>query len=195
MGATGFYDTAEASTMQEAFDRLCERARIQAGDDPYNGTISTCDGYSIKKIAGMSEKYCAKNVKAADRACSEECDKLGKRECVGIDLGTVKFSVFSYKTERVGASAVYKTKYCVFDGSGRMYSSSATQKEADAAAAKYFASVHKNYEIRKMPVLESGSAVTKKFICVKKEYTSRPKNAKGIVKEIHRYAFYGMAAE
>ena len=43
MGAECFYNRANGKNAKEAFNKLCDIAIHNYGNDPYNGTISTCD--------------------------------------------------------------------------------------------------------------------------------------------------------
>ena len=55
-GAESFINTAYGDSAQECFDELVQEAQYQYGHDPYNGTISTQQGYNVLKMHFNSRK-------------------------------------------------------------------------------------------------------------------------------------------
>jgi len=47
MGASNFSDSAYAVTAKDAYAEAVDRAHYNHGHDPYNGTISTTEGFKI----------------------------------------------------------------------------------------------------------------------------------------------------
>lgn len=78
MGACSFIKRGKGKSIQEAYTDLCDYAEQEYGQDMYNGTISTTDGFS-------DHTAYFKNSKKDYRAyIDENIDKLSKRQCVGI---------------------------------------------------------------------------------------------------------------
>ena len=50
MGSHTFSNVGYAKTADEAYSDLCEQARWEHGHDPYNGTISTTIGFTVKPL-------------------------------------------------------------------------------------------------------------------------------------------------
>lgn len=55
-GAESFINVAYGDSAQECFDELVQEAQYQYGHDPYNGTISTQQGYNVLKMHFNSRK-------------------------------------------------------------------------------------------------------------------------------------------
>jgi len=50
MGASSFYTVTEAENAGQAYKTLVQEALYQYGQDPYNGTISTTNGFKMIAI-------------------------------------------------------------------------------------------------------------------------------------------------
>lgn len=55
-GAESFINVAYGDSAQECFDELVQEAQYEYGHDPYNGTISTQQGYNVLKMHFNSRK-------------------------------------------------------------------------------------------------------------------------------------------
>lgn len=78
MGACSFRNSTKARNMHDAYRDLVDAANSQYGNDVYNGTISTTDGY----------RDVTSNFKSSGKDLStyidEMLDKSSKRDCFGI---------------------------------------------------------------------------------------------------------------
>lgn len=83
MGAEWFCNRASGKNAREAFDKLCEIAIHNYGNDPYNGTISTC---SMGKCTLTFDKYESENVNKAIEHI-KETDYGNKWYANYVDLG------------------------------------------------------------------------------------------------------------
>ena len=78
MGACTFRNSATARNMQDAYTNLVDAAISEYGNDGYNGTISTTDGYrDVTSAFKLSGKELSKYIE-------EMIDKSSKRQCFGI---------------------------------------------------------------------------------------------------------------
>lgn len=69
MGAECFCNRANGKTAREAFNKLCDIAIHNYGNDPYNGTISTCD---MGRCTLSFDKYEKENADKAFEHIKEE---------------------------------------------------------------------------------------------------------------------------
>jgi hypothetical protein len=78
MGATNFIWTVAAKSAQEAYKKAVTEAKEMYGSDPYNGTISTTDGFRMFTTGAANEdeayKFCDDNL--------DRTEKWGKCGCV-----------------------------------------------------------------------------------------------------------------
>lgn len=193
MGACSFINRAEASSVYEAFDRLVEEAVRKYGDNPYNGTISTCSlGRTIKTF----EKYSKTNEDKAYKLI--EKDNYGEKRCAkAIDLGAVYYEVTTIKKlpskkEKPKWIMAYVVHY------GEKAKSFKTKTLADAEAIKLLKNGEKDVYVSKEYVnTVKSSEIVSEFKIEKKQSKYKPKTLKPnqACKEIHKYIFYGFAAE
>lgn len=73
-GAESFIDIAYGDNARECFDSLVEQAQYEYGHDPYNGTISTQQGFSVLKKEFSSRKE-------AESYADETIDDVEKYYC------------------------------------------------------------------------------------------------------------------
>ena len=91
MGASDIYTSRRAVDMSTAFNQLVDNAEYESGHDPYNGTISTCDGFRdmskwFNELLGKrrkTQKFLKECKEKFEEKAIEECDK---RECYGIEF-------------------------------------------------------------------------------------------------------------
>jgi len=92
MGACSFEVIYVAKTAQEAYNNAVEDAIFEDGHNPYNGTISTTDGFSMAKDA---PRYGTKKFQEWE---SEKDEAMEKRSCLCVEVKGVKAK--QYKTGR-----------------------------------------------------------------------------------------------
>lgn len=73
-GAESFINVAYGDNARECFDELVQEAQYQHGHDPYNGTISTQQNYSVLKLQFNSRKE-------AESYAQENIDSVEKYYC------------------------------------------------------------------------------------------------------------------
>lgn len=78
MGSTTFYHKRTAPSMKEAYNQLVEDAIEEYGNDAYNGTISTTNGF-----VDVTNKFKESGKKLSAFIESAE-DVMSKRDCWGI---------------------------------------------------------------------------------------------------------------
>lgn len=203
MGAVEFYHEAIASSASSAFKTIVNDARERYGDNPYNGTISTCRMGSIHRIgSGVYEK----NLDAEARSYVAKKDGGRKWEAGVLDLGVVYYDVVEAKKEGANPlTAKYLTKHAVIDGTGKVICYKDTKKEADDEAKRlvlesYAKDKLEDYIVKKIPVnVNNGNDVESTFYPKAHRVMGtegKPKNTKGkVVVEAHKYVFYGLASE
>lgn len=71
MGATDFFTTAAGESVSEAYNRAVREALQEYGNDPYNGTISTTEGYRKVSYFPMTEdaaqEYAQRHIEEANK--------------------------------------------------------------------------------------------------------------------------------
>lgn len=170
-------------------------------------------GTSFRGARVCREPYEEARAKAAYNAARQElAEGVGKRSCYGIDLGIVRYDVerTSVKKEVVAASKdapkpVWGKRYiaiCFCDNFDEKESPAfVSQKEAEAWLKKMAerGDIYRGIIEHRM-VITNGVSVKKASFSFSKEVKSYKKlpsrlPAKATVREIHRYLFYGVAAE
>lgn len=196
MGACKFCETIEGEDAGIVFDDWASDLREEYGDDAYNGTASTCE--LVGKPVKIADKYSKASEKRGQKYV-EDHDYGSKWEARCLDLGVTK-----YVLREVRRAATHKDrpeyvwKYVVIrpDGSGKFFS---CKGEADAHAKNLIMetgvdSIH----VERRHVLVKGTETVTDFKVTEKTYASRPhpKNMEGKrIVEIHKFMFYGWAAE
>lgn len=203
MGACSFTESYCCDDAVKAFNILVEANREEYGSDSYNGTISTC-GLINRYPRLKFDKYNKTNEKKAHAFINKEFDedKIGKRECTYVDLGVIHYEVITVKKKPVKSSSkpVFKKMFVVYyDYQGEKTKSFATKTEAEKFAMKQkMKEIGCDVYIKNEYVLIKGNNTVEEF-----EYTKTIKKTKPslkpmpnrIVKEIHKYIFYGFATE
>lgn len=193
MGACSFIETAFAGSVREAFDNLVKEAIRENGNGPYNGTISTC---SLERTVKKFDKYSKSNEDKAYKLIEE--DGYGdKWYAKAIDLGIVHYEIMTIKKlaakkEKPKWVMAYVVHY------GRKAKSFKTKTEADAEAMKLLKNGEKDVYVSKEYVNTiKDSEIVSEFKVEKTQKNTKPKTLKSnqSCKEVHKYMFYGFAAE
>ena len=193
MGVCNVSTIATGTNANESFDRIVEDCIYMHGDDLYNGTFSTCNfcGFTLK----MDGKFKESNIKKAEKHIREQIDDCEKWHAYAVDMGIDHYEVV--KSKLVSSKrktwlyyyvANYETKKKI-----KMFSSLPDAKEF---ALKYSAEQHLVLYIGKCYADRAGRddvLMTSTETIIKK---SKPKTVpKGaVLREIHKYYFYGKAA-
>jgi hypothetical protein len=192
MGAVSFINTIEATSVNEGFEKLVEEALHELGHSRYNGTISTCDNCCCVKTFS---KYSPKTEKKMLEFIEQRLDRMYKRDVECIDLGVIGYDRITIKKIHSKPTAKFEQKYAIIDcDTGNLIASRKTKKEACDFAYQCIVK-GKDVEIRKMPVLISGSSLCTSFEKTTKRFKTMPDATKYIVNPMHKYIFYGFAAE
>lgn len=193
MGACSFIEVAYAGSAREAFDSLVKDAIREYGNRSYNGTISTC---SLGRTVKTFEKYSKTNEDKAYKLI--EKDNYGEKwYAKAIDLGTVYYEVITIKKlaskkEKPKWTMMYVVHY------GERTKLFKTKTESDAEAIRLLKNGEKDvYVSKEYTNLVKGSEIVSEFKIEKKQSKTKPKSLKSnqTCKEIHKYMFYGFAAE
>lgn len=202
MGACEFIHSVVGYSASEEFDKLVAAAEYDDGHEGYNGTISTCTLGRITKFSDICtpavEKKAYKHIR--ERGCGE------KWVANVLDLGVVGYEQISVKKCAPSGHkpAKYQQRFVVYKWHNianceKYVEDFATKPEADAYAAKMtLKDPNTEYTVRKRPIIVNGGndAVTI-FTIEKRELKTRPKTVKAgaVLKEKHKYVFYGLASE
>lgn len=112
MGGCSFLNEIVAATASEGFNILYQKARQRYGDDPYNGSISTCSlGYCSKTLSG---KYSEGNAALAEKHISEEKHYGRKWYADYVNAGLVGYRVTTVEEEVVKHGEA-KSIYVIYD--------------------------------------------------------------------------------
>ena len=202
MGACNFRHVIDAYSAREGFDRLVSEAIYDYGNDGYNGTISTCELGFVKNMSASGKYTEAVMNKAEEYIVNDNYGEKWVATC--LDLGIVAYDIFTAKkkTPEIREKAEYRQKFAVFcyddNGIGEISEGYRdTKKEADELALKLTLQNGRDYFVAKRPVKinRGDDTVTQTTYTVKRKKTepkSCPKNS--VVKPVHKYIFYGMAA-
>lgn len=201
MGATFFENAILAENPEKAYDILTADAIDQYGGDSYNGTISTCGGYLRSKLS--FDKYSKSNENKAEKYINKHMDDMGKRDCEYIDLGVVRYDIIKTSKKKVDKrKPVFKKRFVVycesFMGNNKRKKSFDKLSEAEQVA---FVQKMKYPDwdvlIKNEYVLTDGNNVVETIETTITQKKSRPKSVgkNTVVKEIHKYLFYGWVTE
>lgn len=197
MGAINFIETGEGRSAREVYDRLVAEAIHYHGNDAYNGTISTCElgrkRLSFDIFKKSNEKKALKFI--------EDNDYGEKWITDYIDLGVIRYEVYTFKKKNTRNKPKYKMMYTVNQLSGfefKTIKAFETKKEADdyavSLAIKY---PNADFVVEKEYVLTEGNSITTEIIREVKTYKTKPKlkpMPNRIIVPIHKYMFYGWAS-
>ncbi len=203
MGATNVIKAGYGENVRDVFDYLVKKAIREYGEDRYNGTISTCSLGSCTKLA---DTYSTSVEKKALKIAYEKVDDLWKGDCVALDLGVCRYDLIRIKKviPKIKKKAEFRQRYVVMllDSNGflsKRVSHFETKKEADEDAMKrIMKNPNENYFVSKRSInINNGDDVVTEFKVEVSERKSKPKTIPEgcVLKEIHKYIFYGMAAE
>ena len=198
MGASNFIQTGYGCNAGEVFDLLVKEAEYERGHDGYNGTISTCTYIGCKKVSDIYNK-------SVDKKAYKiiENDNYGRKwEAKALDLGIVRYEVIRVKkvVPKTKKKAEFKQRYAVILlNSNKMKAHFETKKEADEDALKrILKNPNEEYIVCKRSInINNGDDTVTEFKVEVSERKSKPKNIPTgcILREIHKYLFYGFAAE
>ena len=181
MGASWFEITAYGPDGSTAYKKLCNKAEEEYGQNGYNGTISTTDGWT-----DMTSKFRVSG-KTPSEFINGCMDSMRKRDCAAICIQEPKANTNRTKSqvEHIVTPGTKKwvLKYVVRHGD---YFIGSWDKKADAVkdARKYTESYQEPTTIEIEKVLDKGSSRVA-IIRYKKSSTERP----------GKWVFFGYAAE
>jgi hypothetical protein len=153
MGSTTFYHKKTASSMKEAYNQLVEDAIDEYGNDAYNGTISTTNGFvDVTKKFKDSGKKLSAFIESAE-------DVMDKRDCWGICVLEPKLNTNKIKSQvelvlQVGRR-VWETRYEV-QAEGRLIGSHPLQAGAIRIARDYTELTKISSHVIRVNVLKEG---------------------------------------
>lgn len=195
MGAISFIEQGEGRSAEEVFGILVSEATFRHGNDGYNGTINTC---SLGKKRLSFEKFKKGNLTKANKFI--EKDSNGRKWVADyIDLGVIRYEVYTFKKKHTGNNPKYKMQYSV---KGNLNStpikSFQTKKEADDYALKLaIKNPEGYYKVEKEYVLVEGNSTTTVIEKETKVYQTKPKlkpMPNRVIVPIHKFMFYGWAS-
>ena len=102
MGATNFSNLAigKFKDSTQAYNEEVEEAHYESGHDPYNGTISTTNGFNIVT------DHPRFGTKAFDKWEEKLTDKLDKRDCVCVEVIGAPFKKQKYNRGYKGMKGI-----------------------------------------------------------------------------------------
>lgn len=135
MGATNYVTRAKGRTMDEAFRNAVNEAEHEHGHDPYNGTISTSQGYRDKTA------YFKKSGVSIDKFIEDNEDGDGKwNSCWGVCLKEPKAQKVKAKVEHkiFKGTRKWELRYIVREAyEGNFIATCKTKTEALKKAKEY----------------------------------------------------------
>ena len=117
----------------QVYADLVDECVSECGNDPYNGTFSTCNLVRMHKIA---DKFSEKNVKVGQKLLYDLMEKgeIGKWSAHGVDLGVDHYEIIRPKFKK--NTGKLKAMFCVTSNSDRYSERFDTLKEAQEYAMK-----------------------------------------------------------
>lgn len=203
MGACDFIHTAVGFSASEEFNKLVAAAEYEDGHEGYNGTISTC---SLGRVTKFSD-VCTPAVEKKAYKYIREHGNGEKWIASVLDLGVVCYEQISVKKipPSYRVQAKYQQRFVVVkvpynhDDRERYVADFASKPEADAyAMKKTLEDPDTEYTVHKRPIIVNGGTDTVTLFKIeKRELKMRPKTVKAgaVLKEKHKYVFYGLASE
>lgn len=154
MGSTTFYNRRVAASMKDAYNDAVEDAIEESGNDAYNGTISTTNGYvDVTKRFKESGKKLSAFIESAE-------DVMDKRDCWGICTEEPRLNSNKIKSQveiipQVG-TCVWESRYEVH-GQGTLIGSHILQAGAIKIARDYTERTKISSSITRVKVLKEGN--------------------------------------
>ena len=194
MGACEVSEIRKGENAVRVFDKMCGEYTCEYGDDNYNGTFSTCNFYGVSlQMTGMFKQG---NVKIAKKHINERMEKIDKRDAYAVDMGIDHYEIV--KAKLVSTKRKVSARYFVGNyETGKRLKTFEQLDKAKAYAIEMATKENEGLYIGKCFGDQYGDDElfnTKMDVKIKK---SKPKTVpKGaVVREIHVYYFYGLAAE
>lgn len=206
MGAREIFLHAEANSAEEGFEKLSKESEYEFGHDPYNGGTSTC---YLSRVAKISDIYSKSAEKKAYKQVEKEMETISKRAVRCLDLGVMYYKLSSIQKKAIHNKEAVKPKWVqkyvvidYYDFDEHILFSTETKKECEEYIRKYiFEYPRHTFYIAKRPVqvnkLGRDEDYMDKFEIVTRQVKSYPKRVSPgtKVEAIHKYLYYGWAAE
>lgn len=99
MGGEYFTISGQGATPEEAYTKLVKRMIAEYGDNPYNGTISTCSlGYCRKEFEGKANRNRDKAINLVDGTLKEGAEKW---RADYVKVGVCGYEEYSLEVKKV----------------------------------------------------------------------------------------------
>lgn len=194
MGAMRFCVVENGRNASEVFDRLAEEARLEYGNDSYNGTISTCS--LCEKPSKTYSTYSAKVEDEAYRFI--ESQNYGEKWVANyIDLGVCGYELVEIKRKGRKSDAKFQMMYNIYNESGKIVGSEKIKASAEHKAMEYALKADEQVIIKKEQTAVRGDSRVCDVAIERKFFEKKPRIPRAPGKElvaIHKYMFYGLAA-
>lgn len=201
MGASAFIHTMVDYSASEAFHKLVAEAEYEDGHDSYNGTISTCSMGHVTRFSDV----CTPAVEKKAYKYIKDHDNGSKWVASVLDLGVVGYEQILVKkaTPTHKTPARYQQRFVVYQlgdeyNKEKYVKDFGSKTDADTFAMKKAMENQDNeYVVRKRPIIVNGGSDTVTIFNIeKKMLKTRPKSVKAgtVIKEKHKYVFYGWAS-
>lgn len=194
MGATNFCIIQQGRDVHKVFEQLITEARNEYGNDPYNGTISTC---SLRGAPAKSfETYKPANEKEAVDYVQRH--NYGDKWVANyIDLGICGYEIIEVSRNRRDNTASFAKMHVVYDEMGHAICHEKQLKVAKEKAVDYALKYGCDVFIRYEYVKTEGSSTICEYSCKKTFSETKPRvqeNQRRRIVPVHKYMFYGWAA-
>ena len=193
MGAEAFCIVTENTDARKAFNALVEQARYDYGNEPYNGTISTCS------MGRCTRSYDQFSQEVLEEAYALVESREGGQKWVAqyIDLGVCGYETVEIKRQSRKSDAKFKMGYVLYDEDGKYRGDANTKGEAEGKAMKLAYENNMTITIKKEHRRISGNSVVCEVSLKRAFSEKRPRLTRAPGKEIvpiHKYMFYGWAS-
>lgn len=194
MGACSVSEMRNGESAARVFEEIRETCIAEHGDNEYNGTFSTCDFCGI--TLRMPGAFTNANIRAATQYIYKHIDEVGKRNAYAIDMGISHYEII--KPRIIPVKSKPELRFFIASYGGKKENRTfKTLREAKEYVSGLVRDREDYFYIGKCYINEKGSDALFRAefdTKIRKKKPARvPKGA--VVKEIHAYYFYGMAAE
>lgn len=192
MGAVSFHKEFETSKpVNQVIHNMQERARERYGDDPYNGSISTC--HLIHRTVKLADEY-SKKIDAKADAYIERDNWGRKREISVLDLGVCGYEKVIIKKKAIASKRKTKVVYALRTHNEKFIRSYEDKDKAVEAMMRYASEYQEYCYINKETCMIEGTPTIMEAVVTRRKFKSKPKDMTNVY-PIHKYVIYGFAAE
>ena len=201
MGSRFISRSAIGYNMSDGFGAISREDEERYGNDYYSGHFGSAYLGRTRSInSGLISEKAEKEVRSILAAAQDDDNGYGN-SITGLDVGIVEYEIITVKKKTIKKTENTKPKWEMYYRVYDIYTDKVLYESKDKKLATdkmlELAITHRGVELFKEPILVKGSSaecgVTVSVKKSKKKPARIPQNA--VLKEAHRYVFYGWVKE